>query len=114
MITDRQTDKHSKYSKEQLPGGYTPDHITLVFEYFSGWREVLMFLTKFSKLHGDEERRNNRSDFKTHWTRCLSVQLQLCNASVLARKIIRVTHGQKAIQSLDVVHFQFSKLSFGL
>ena len=51
----------------------------------------------------DEEERNNPLDFKTHWRRRLSVQLQRCNASVLARKMIRVTYGQKAGQSLDLV-----------
>ena len=55
------------------------------------------------KLYRDEEGRNNPSDFKTHWRRRLSVQLQHYNASVLARKMMRVTYGQKAGQSLDVV-----------
>ena len=31
--------KHSKYSKEQLPGGYTPALTPLVFEHFGGWGE---------------------------------------------------------------------------
>ena len=30
-------------------------------------------------------------------------RLQRCNASVLARKVIRVTYGQNTDQSLDVV-----------
>ena len=89
--TDRQT-------------GYTPTLIPLVFEHFGGWgEEASTFLNKLSKLYRDEEGRNNPSDFKTHWRRRLSVQLQRCNASVLARKMIRVTYGQNTDQSLDVV-----------
>ena len=100
----REDIKHSKYSKEQLPGGYTPTLIPLVFEHFGGWgEEASTFLNKLSNLYRDEKGRNNSSDFKTHWRRRLSVQLQHCNASVLARKMIRVTYGQKAGQSLDVV-----------
>ena len=88
----------------KLPGGYTPTHIPLVFEHFGGWgEEASTFFNKLSNLYRDEEGRNNSSDFKTHWRRRLSVQLQHCNASVLARKMIRVTYGQKAGQSLDVV-----------
>ena len=107
--TDRQTDKWTyrqteKYSQEQLPGGYTPTLIPLVFEHFGVWgEEASTFLNKLSKLYRDEEGRNNPSDFKTHWRRRLSVQLQRCNASVLARKMIRVTYGQNTDQSLDVV-----------
>ena len=89
---------------EQLPGGYTPTPIPIVFKHFGGWgEEASTFLNKLSNLYKDEEGRNNPSDFKTHWRRHLSVQLQRCNASVLARKMIRVTYGQKAGQSLDVV-----------
>ena len=100
----REDIKHNKYSQEQLPGGYTPTLIPLVFEHFGGWgEEASTFLDKLSKLYRDEEGRNNPSDFKTHWRRRLSVQLQRCNASVLARKMIRVTYGQNTDQSLDVV-----------
>ena len=100
----REDIKHNKYSKEQLPGGYTPTLIPLVFEHFGGWgEEASTFLNKFSKLYRNEEGTNNSSDFKTHWRRRLSVQLQHCNTSVLARKMIRITYGQNAGQSLDVV-----------
>ena len=62
--------KHSKYSKEQLPGRYTPALIPLVLEHFGGWgEEALTFLNKISKLYGDEEGSNNSSDFKAHWRR---------------------------------------------
>ena len=110
----REDIKHSKYSKAQLPGEYTPTLIPLVFEKFGGWgEEASTFLNKLSKLYRDEEGRKNPSDFRTHWRRRLSVQLQRCNALVLARKMIRVTYGQKAGHSQDVVHFQFIKLNFG-
>ena len=100
----REDIKHSKYSKEQLPGGYTPTLIPQVFNNFSGWgEEASTFLNKLSKLYRDEKGRNNPSHFKTQWRRHLSVQLQYCNASVLARKMIKVTHEQKTGQSLDVV-----------
>ena len=100
----REDTKHSKYSKEQLPGGYTSTLIPLVFEHFGGWgEEASTFLNKLSKLYRDEKGRNNPSDFKTHRRRRLSVQLQRCNASELARKMIRVTYGQTVGQSLDVV-----------
>ena len=82
----REDIKHSKYSKQQLPGRYTPTHIPLVFEHFGVWgEETSTFLNKLSKLYRDEEGRKNPSDFKKNWRRRLSVQLQRCNALVLAR-----------------------------
>ena len=105
--------KHSKYGKEQLAGGYASALIPLGFEHFSGWgKEASTFLKQVSKLYRYEGR-NNSSDYKTHWRRRLSVQLQRCNASVLTRKMIRVTYGQQTGQSL-VVQFsiQYTKFQF--
>ena len=66
--------------------------------------EASTFLNKLSKLYRDEGR-NNSSDFKTNWGRHLLVLFQRCNALVLARQMIRVTYGQQAGQSVDVVQF---------
>ena len=61
----REDIKHNKYSKEQLPGGYTPALIPLVFEHFGGWgEEASAFLNKLSNLYRDEEERNNPSDLR--------------------------------------------------
>ena len=46
----------------------------------------------------DEDGRPNPSDFKTHWRRRLSVQLQICNARVIARKMAIAASGRQSVQ----------------
>ena len=47
----------------------------------------------------------NPSDFKTHWRRRLSVQLERCNARVIARKMARAASGRQSVQGLDTAQF---------
>ena len=102
----REEIKHKKYSHEMLPGGYSPSLIPLVMEHFGRWgQEASDYLNQLSRLSRDEDGRPNPSDFKTHWRHRLSVQLQRCNARVIARKMARAASGRQSVQGLDTAQF---------
>ena len=65
------------------------------------------YLKVLSTLSRDEhgQSRSNISDFKIHWRRCFSIQLQHCNATVIARKLFQITGGHKS--NVDIDEFQF-------
>ena len=54
--------------------------------HFGGWGETPNVLNKLSKFYLDDDGSCDPSDFKTHWQRCLSGQLQQCTTSDLGRK----------------------------
>ena len=98
----REEIKHKKHSHETLPG-YSPSLILLVMEHFGRWgQETSDYLNQLSWLSRNEDGRPNPSDFKTQWRRRLSVQLQRCNARVIARKM---ASGRQSVQGLDTAQF---------
>ena len=83
--------KHKKYAAQELSGGFLPSAIPLVFEHYGRWgEEAQKYLRSLSVLSRDEDGRNNASQFTTYWRQRFSIQLQYCNANVLARKMSRL------------------------
>ena len=79
----REEIKHKKYSHEALPAGYSPFLLSWSTSGDCMGQEASDYLNQLSRLSRDEDGRPNPSDFKTHWRRRLSVQLQKCNARVI-------------------------------
>ena len=89
----REEKKIEKYSKERHTGGGSPCLIPLVFEHFGRWgnsREK--FLHQISLRSRGEDGKLNLIEFKTYWRRTpsMSITLQRCNSSVLAKKVDRI------------------------
>ena len=104
-ILRREQIKENKSREERLPGGYSPSVVPLVFKHFGQWGVTMDYLKVLSTLLRDEHRRSNISAFTTHWRRCFSIQLQCCNASVIAMKLFHITGGHKS--NVDIHEFQF-------
>ena len=102
----RQEIKAKKYLGEILPQGSSPSAVPLVFELFGQWGEkALKYLDDLSHLSRDESGQKNPANFKLFWRRCLSVELQKCNASVMSRKAYNIIGGQKCSSELDTFQF---------
>ena len=52
------------------------------------------YLSSLASRSRDETGRKNVSDFKCYWRRRIAVQIQKCNAKVLARKISKLSRNQ--------------------
>ena len=79
--------KIEKNSKERHTGGGSPCLIPLVFKHFGHWgNSGENFLHQISLTSRDEDGKLNLIEFKTYWQRTLSITLQRCNSSVLAKK----------------------------
>ena len=72
---------------------------------FDRWGKAMDYLKVLSTLSRDEHGRSNISEFKTQLRRRFSIQLQRCNASVIARKLFQITGGHKS--NADIDEFQF-------
>ena len=84
----REEKKIEKYSKERHTGGGTPCLIPLVFEHFGRWgNNGEKFLHQISLRSRDEDEKLNLIKFKTYWQRILSITLQRCKSSVLAKRL---------------------------
>ena len=84
--------KHKIYAAQELPGGFLPSAIPLVFEQYGRWgEEAQKYLRNLSMLSRDEDGRNNASQFTTYWRQRFSIQLQYCNANILARKMSKLS-----------------------
>ena len=80
-----------KYNKERHTGGGSLCLIPLVFEHFGRWwNSGEKFLHQISLRSRDEDGKLNSIEDKTYWWRILSITLQLCTSSVLAKKTDRI------------------------
>ena len=83
--------KIEKYSTEKHTGGGSPCLIPLVFKHFGRWgNSEENFLHHIPLRSRDKDGKLNSIEFKTYWRRILSITIQLCNSSVLAKKIDRI------------------------
>ena len=58
-----------------------------------------------SHLSRHESGRKNPAEFKSFWRCRFSVELQICNASVMSRKAYDILGGQKHSSELETFHF---------
>ena len=87
----RKEKKIEKYSKERNTGGGFSCLISLVFEQCGCWgNNGEKVLHQISLRSRDEDGKLNSIEFITYWRRILSITLQCCNSSVLAKKIDRI------------------------
>ena len=106
LMKQQQGEGEDKYKGEKLPGGYSSSVVPLAFEHFEHWgEEALNYLNQLSKMLRNDYGRFNACNFKTHWRRRFSIQLQCCNTSVLSREISHITGGQQTSQGLGCILF---------
>ena len=88
----REERKEAKYSKLYSSTGEKSSVVPLVFEHFGRWGEKAeTYLSSLASRSRDEAGRKNVSDFKCYWRRRIAVQIQKCNAKVIARKISKLS-----------------------
>ena len=94
----REEKKKEKYSTETHPGGFSPK---LVLEHFGFWgQEGQRFLHEISQRSRDDNGKANFIEFKTYWRRLFSMTLQRCNASVINRKLDRLSYSTASVGNL--------------
>ena len=97
----REKKKKEKYGTETHPGGFSPKLIPLVLEHFGFWgQEGQRFLHEISQRSRDEDGKANSIEFKTYWRRLFSMTLQRCNASVINRKLDRLSYSTASVGNL--------------
>ena len=75
----------------------------LVFQHFGNWgNEADKFLNDLSKKSVDAEGRSNEHAFRNRWRRHFSILLQICNSSVILKKVTRLSCGSsRVLDSFD-------------
>ena len=82
-------------------GGFSPKLIPLVLEHFGfGGQEGQRFLHEISQRSRDEDGKANSIEFKKYWRRLFSMTLQRCNASVINRKLDRLSYSTASVGNL--------------
>ena len=88
----REKRKEDKYQHERLPAGDVMSFVPLIFEHFGHWGEKAEgFLKELSKELTDEDGHSNTCEFVGYWRKCLSLQIQKCNAGMIFRKLLSLT-----------------------
>ena len=63
-------------------------------------QEGQRFLHEISQHSRDEDGKANSIEFKTYWRRLFSMTLQRCNASVINRKLDRLSYSTASVGNL--------------
>ena len=84
----REEKKKIKYQDERLPTGNQIIFKPLVIEHFGRWGdEGDQYLRSLGSQSFDKNGWRNSAQFMDHWRKRFSIQLQLCNATVIQRQM---------------------------